>query len=61
MEKQREFRDEGELNQFISFIVGDEEYGLDILRVRKVIRLREITRLPKAPSFVKGIINLRET
>jgi purine-binding chemotaxis protein CheW len=50
---------EGELNQLISFIVGDEEYGLDILRVKEVIRIREITRLPKAPSFVKGIINLR--
>jgi len=50
---------EGELNQLISFIVGEEEYGLDILRVKEVIRLREITRLPRAPSFVKGIINLR--
>jgi purine-binding chemotaxis protein CheW len=50
---------EEDLNQLISFIVGDEEYGLDILRVKEVIRIREITRLPKAPSFVKGIINLR--
>jgi len=50
---------EGELNQLISFIVGEEEYGLDILRVKEVIRIREITRLPRAPSFVKGIINLR--
>ncbi len=50
---------EAELSQLISFVVGDEEYGLDILRVQEVIRLREITRLPKAPSFVKGIINLR--
>lgn len=55
--KQREM--EGDLNQLISFLVGDEEYGLDILRVKEVIRLREITRLPRAPSFVKGIINLR--
>jgi purine-binding chemotaxis protein CheW len=50
---------DGELSQLISFMVGDEEYGLDILRVKEVIRVREITRLPKAPSFVKGIINLR--
>jgi purine-binding chemotaxis protein CheW len=50
---------EGELNQLISFLVGDEVYGLDILRVKEVIRIREITRLPKAPSFVRGIINLR--
>jgi purine-binding chemotaxis protein CheW len=50
---------EGELNQLISFMVGAEEYGLEILRVKEVIRVREITRLPRSPSFVKGIINLR--
>ena len=48
-----------ELRQFISFSVGDQEYGLELLRVKEVIRVREITWLPKAPSFVKGIINLR--
>ena len=52
-------RETGELRQFISFSVGDEEYGLELLRVKEVIRVREITWLPKAPSFVKGIINLR--
>jgi purine-binding chemotaxis protein CheW len=48
-----------ELRQLISFSVGEEEYGLELLRVKEVIRMREITWLPKAPSFVKGIINLR--
>ena len=48
-----------ELRQFISFSVGEEEFGLELLRVREIIRVREITWLPKAPSFVKGIINLR--
>lgn len=48
-----------ELNQLISFMVGSEEYGMEILRVKEVIRSPEITSLPKAPSFVKGIINLR--
>ncbi len=48
-----------ELRQFISFSVGEEEYGLELLRVKEVIRVRETTWLPKAPSFVKGIINLR--
>jgi purine-binding chemotaxis protein CheW len=49
----------GDLKQFISFSIGEEEYGLELLRVKEVIRIREITWLPKAPSFVKGIINLR--
>ncbi|HET6485770.1 MAG TPA: chemotaxis protein CheW [Spirochaetia bacterium] len=50
---------EGENSQLISFAVGDEEYGLEILLVKEVIRMREITRLPKQPTFIKGIINLR--
>ena len=54
-----EVKEMGELRQFISFSVGEEEYGLELLRVKEVIRAREITWLPKAPSFVKGIINLR--
>jgi purine-binding chemotaxis protein CheW len=48
-----------ELKQLIGFTVGAEEYGLELLRVKEVIRMRQITWLPKAPSCVKGIINLR--
>jgi purine-binding chemotaxis protein CheW len=55
----RKVKETGELRQFISFSVGQEEYGVELLRVKEVIRVREITWLPKAPSFVKGIINLR--
>ncbi len=50
---------DGELNQLISFAVGSEDYGMEILKVKEVIRAPQLTRLPKAPSFVKGIINLR--
>ena len=52
-------RTAGEVKQLISFTVGAEEYGLDLLRVREVIRMRQITWLPQAPLCVKGIINLR--
>ena len=48
-----------EVKQLISFTVGNEEYGLELLRVKEVIRMRQVTWLPKAPSCVKGIINLR--
>ena len=48
-----------ELKQLIGFTVGEEEYGLELLNVREVIRMRQITWLPKAPACVKGIINLR--
>ena len=49
----------GPLDQLISFSIGDEDFGVDIQTVKEVIKYREITRLPKAPAFVKGIINLR--
>ena len=49
----------GEVKQLISFTVGAEEYGLELLRVKEVIRMRQITWLPKTPTCVKGIINLR--
>ncbi|UCF97561.1 MAG: purine-binding chemotaxis protein CheW [Spirochaetaceae bacterium] len=45
--------------QMINFVVGGDEYAVDIQKVREVINLCEITQLPKAPSFIKGIINLR--
>jgi len=48
-----------EVKQLISFTVGAEEYGLELVRVKEVIRMRQITWLPKAPACVKGIINLR--
>jgi purine-binding chemotaxis protein CheW len=52
-------KEAGELRQLINFSVGEGEYGLELMRVKEVIRMRETTWLPKAPSFVKGIINLR--
>ena len=56
--KERGLRPEQTL-QMINFTVGGDEYAVEIQKVREVINFREITQLPKAPSFVKGIINLR--
>ena len=47
------------LLQLVTFGLGDEEFGLDILGVKEIIRMTEITRVPKAPQFVEGVINLR--
>jgi len=49
----------GRLLQLVSFKVGNEEFGLDILKVQEIIRLRELTRVPNMPDFVDGVINLR--
>ena len=45
--------------QLVSFNVGSEEFGVDILKVHEINRMTEITRVPKAPKFVEGVINLR--
>ena len=45
--------------QLINFIVGGEEFAIDLLHVREVINCPEITRLPRTPVFVEGVIDLR--
>lgn len=48
-----------EVLQLVSFHVGPEEYAIDILCVQEIIRIVEITKVPKAPHYVEGVINLR--
>ena len=48
-----------ELLQLVSFKIGNEEFGLDILRVQEIIRVQELTRVPNSPDFMDGVINLR--
>lgn len=48
-----------DLLQLVTFSVGSEEFGVDILKVQEIIRIMEITKVPKAPPFVEGVINLR--
>ncbi len=45
--------------QLVSFYIGEEEFGADILIVQEIIRMQPITRVPNAPHFVEGVINLR--
>jgi purine-binding chemotaxis protein CheW len=45
--------------QLVAFRVGREEFGVDVRKVEGVISLVDITRMPRAPEFVEGIINLR--
>lgn len=48
-----------ELIQLVSFRIGDEEFGVDIIKVQEIIRMAEITRVPNTPHYVIGVINLR--
>lgn len=45
--------------QLVVFSIGNEEFGVDIAQVREIVRLIAITYLPKAPSFIEGVVNLR--
>lgn len=47
--------------QLVSFELAKELYGIQITKVREIILISEITRIPQAPPFVKGLINLRST
>lgn len=45
--------------KYLTFVLADEEYGIGILKVKEIIGLMPITPVPKTPSHVKGVINLR--
>jgi purine-binding chemotaxis protein CheW len=47
--------------QLVSFGLADEEYGIEITKIREIILITEITRIPQTPHYVKGLINLRST
>ncbi|MGD8782570.1 MAG: chemotaxis protein CheW [Ignavibacteria bacterium] len=56
IEKQSEVQ---EILQLVSFRIDTEEFGVDILKVQEIIRMVPITKVPNAPDFVEGVINLR--
>jgi len=45
--------------KFLSFFLGNEEYAIEILKVQEIIGLLPITPVPKMPSYVRGVLNLR--
>lgn len=48
-----------EITQYIKIRLGDEFFGIDIKYVDNIVRMQHITRVPKAHSYIKGVINLR--
>ncbi len=45
--------------KYLTFALGEEEYGIGILRVKEIIGMMPITAVPRTPEYVKGVINLR--
>ncbi len=63
IEEEEEFEEDLDIvkdkNEYLTFLVGDEEYGIGITQVHEIVTMQEITRLPQSENFIKGIINLR--
>ena len=51
----------GETRQFLTFALGDEEFGIDILKVQEIKGYSAITRVPRTPQDIRGVMNLRGT
>ncbi len=45
--------------QYLTFVLGAEEYGIDVLKVQEIKAYAAITAIPNTPSYIKGVINLR--
>jgi len=58
IEDVQELRDEDSI-QLVGFKLGDEEYAIDVLKIQEIIRLMEITSVPRMDSYILGVINLR--
>ena len=49
----------GRLSQFVSFAIGDDQYGVDIMAVREIKGWSQVTYLPAQPDYMRGVLNLR--
>src|SRR3954467_1394979 len=45
--------------KYLTFALGNEEYGVPVLKVREIIKVMDITQVPQVPDYVLGVINLR--
>ena len=50
---------EQEIRQYLTFMIGGEEYAINLLKVKEIIEYDTVTKVPKTPEWVRGVINLR--
>lgn len=53
--------EKGSLQQYVTFLIGGETYGVEVLQVQEIIGMTPITFVPNSMNFMKGVINLRGT
>ena len=54
-----EIESKTKVNSYLTFKIGEEEFGANVSKVLNILELQEITKVPKAPDYMKGVINLR--
>ena len=59
MQANQEHANAGESRELLTFTLGNEEYGIDILKVQEIRGYEAVTTIANAPDFIKGVINLR--
>ncbi len=47
------------VQQYLTFMIGGEEYAVSLLKVREIVEYRPVTRIPRMPAWVRGVMNLR--
>ena len=57
--KEEGLMNEVKILQLVTFKLGSEEFGVDILKVQEINKMMNITKIPNAPVFIEGVINLR--
>lgn len=55
----KDSKNSSEILQLVGFLIGNEEFAVDILKVQEINRITQITKVPNSPEFVEGVINLR--
>ena len=59
MDALRDIADLGEMVQYIVIKLGDERYGIPIKYINNIVKMQQVTRIPKADEFLKGVLNIR--
>ena len=59
MDALRDIADLGEMVQYIVIKLGDERYGIPIKYINNIVKMQQVTRIPKADDFLKGVLNIR--
>ncbi len=59
LEQTQEALTKAKVGKYLTFVLGKEQYGIEILKVREIIGVMSITPIPRTPDFIKGVINLR--